>query len=212
MEVEKSNKKTEPLDQSNMVIAIGKRKGESYGPALSLQDVFSDSANLGGMQQKTSCLSEIGQEKLVATPKKEMKNQPKTARAGGRKKLPAIELKTKKLQMHVTELEYTRIQSLYHASGNKTVSDFMRALVLDETKSNSIINNVELIKHLDNLGLAINRIGNNINQFAKYANIQIKSGKVNTSVIIDFIGVMDRYMHCTLHNEFIIPCPKFGTN
>ena len=194
MEVETSNQKTEPLDQSNLVIAIGKRKGESYGPALSLQDVFSDSANLAGRQQKTSCLSEIGQGKLVATPKKEMKNQPKNARTGGRKKLPTIELKTKKLQMHVTEIEYKKIQNLYHASGNKTVSDFMRVLVLDETKSNSIINNVELIKHLDNLGLAINKKGNYINQFAKYANIQIKSGKVNTSVIIDFMEVMDRYM------------------
>ena len=194
MGVETSTKKTKPSDQSNMVIAIGKRKGESYGPALSLQDVFSDSANLAGMQQKTSRLSEIGQGKLVATPKKEMKNQSKNARAGGRKKLPAIELKTKKLQMHVTEIEYTKIQTLYHASGNKTVSDFMRVLVLDEIKSNSIINNVELIKHLDVIGIEIGRIGNNINQFAKYANIQIKSGKVNTSVIIDFIDVMDKYM------------------
>ena len=41
----------------------GKRKGESYGPALSLQDVFSDSANLEGMQQKTSAQSETGQGK-----------------------------------------------------------------------------------------------------------------------------------------------------
>ena len=194
MGVETSTKKTEPLDQSNMVIAKGKRKGESYGPALSLQDVFSDSANLAGMQQKTSCLSEIGQGKLVATPKKEMKNQPKNARAGGRKKLPTSELKTKKLQMHVTELEYTRIQTLYHASGQNTVSDFIRALVLDEKKSGSIRNNVELIKHLDVIGTEIGRIGNNINQLAKYANIQIKSGKVNTSVIIDFIEVMDKYL------------------
>ena len=53
---------------------------------------------------------------------------------------------------------------------------------------------MDLIKHLDNVGLAINRIGNNINQLAKYANIQIKSDKVNTSVIIDFIRVMDKYI------------------
>ena len=45
--------KTEPSNLSNMVIAIGKRKGESGSPALSLQDVFSDPANLEGMQQKT---------------------------------------------------------------------------------------------------------------------------------------------------------------
>ncbi len=54
MGVETSNKKTEPLYKSNMVIAKGKRKGESYSRAMSLQDVFSDSANLAGMQQKTS--------------------------------------------------------------------------------------------------------------------------------------------------------------
>ena len=123
-----------------------------------------------------------------------MKNQSKTARIVGRKKKPAIELKIKKLQLHVTELEYTRIQTLYQASGQKTISDFMRPLVLDDQKSNSIINNVELIKHLDPIGTEIGRIGNNINQLAKYANIQIKSGKVNTSVIIDFIEVMDKYM------------------
>jgi hypothetical protein len=68
--------------------------------------------------------SEIGQGKLVATPKKEMKKQQKNARTGGRKKLPAIELKTKKLQMHVTEIEYKKIQVLYHASSTKAVSDF----------------------------------------------------------------------------------------
>ena len=101
-------------------------------PALLLQDVFSDSANLAGMQQKTSCLSETGQGKLVATPRKRMKNQPGNTRTGGRKNLPATELKTRKVQLHVTALEYTRIQTLYHASGQKTVSEFMRALVLDE--------------------------------------------------------------------------------
>ena len=60
MGVETSTKKTESLNQSNLVIAKGKRKGESYGPALSLQDVFSDSANAHGIQQKTSCQSETG--------------------------------------------------------------------------------------------------------------------------------------------------------
>ena len=64
---ETSNKKTEPSNLSNMVISIGKRKGESYGPALSLQDVFSESANLVGMQQKTSCLFDTEQGEMGAT-------------------------------------------------------------------------------------------------------------------------------------------------
>ena len=194
MGVETSTKKTESLDQSNMVIAKGKRKGESYGQALSLQDVFSDSASLAGRQQKTSCLSETGQGKLVATPKKGMKNQPGNTRTGGRKNLPATELKTRKLQLHVTELEYANIKLLYCASGKKTVSDFMRVLILDKNKSNSIINKVELIKHLDVIGNEIGRIGNNINQLAKYANIQIKSGKVDQKTMIRFTDQMDCYL------------------
>ena len=194
MGVETSTKKIESSDQSNRLIAKGKRKGESYGLALSLQDVFSDSANLAGMQQKTSCLSETGQGKLVATPKKGMKNQAKNVRAGGRKNLPATELKIRKLQLHVTELEYTNIKLVYSASGKKTVSDFMRALILDKNKSNSIINRVELIKHLDVIGKEIGRIGTNINQLAKYANIQIKSGKVDPKTMIRFTDQMDSYL------------------
>ena len=92
------------MSKDNYLKTKGKIKEVSYGPAVSLQDVFSDSANLAGMQQKTSCLSETGQGKLVATPKKGMKNQPGNTRIGGRKNLPATELKTRKLQMHVTEL------------------------------------------------------------------------------------------------------------
>ena len=46
---ETSNKKTEPSNLSNTVIAIGKRKGESCSPALSLQDVFSDPGNSPGI-------------------------------------------------------------------------------------------------------------------------------------------------------------------
>ena len=68
MEGTASNTSNSHSPQLNIKVAKGKRKWESYGPALSLQDVFSDSANLVGMQQKTSCLSETEQRKLVATP------------------------------------------------------------------------------------------------------------------------------------------------
>ena len=90
MGVETSTKKTEPLDQSNRIIAKGKRKGESYGPALSLQDVFSDSANLAGKQQKTSRRPKLDGGNQAQLEKKVKKNQPKNTRAGGRKKIPTI--------------------------------------------------------------------------------------------------------------------------
>ena len=49
---------TTPSSQLNSKIAKGKRKEESGRWALSLQDVFSDSANLVGRQKKTMPLFE----------------------------------------------------------------------------------------------------------------------------------------------------------
>ena len=108
--------------------------------------------------------------------------------------MPGDQLKTKKLQMHVTEQEFMKIQGLYQHSGKKSLSDFMRVLVLDEKKNNSIRNNVELIRQLDNIGSELARIGNNINQLAKYANIQILSGKMDRRTMDKFTRQMERYL------------------
>ena len=144
MGVETSNMKTKPSGQSNMVNAKGKRKEESVELALSLQDVFSDSANLAGRQQKTSCRPKPNGGNPTQLEGKE-KKKVKKVNVGGRKKLPIIQLKSKKLQMHVTAQEYSNFQVLLKASGKKTISDFMRVLVLNEKKNHSIINNVALI-------------------------------------------------------------------
>jgi hypothetical protein len=193
MEAKTSTKQATPSSQLNSKIAKGKRKVDGYGRAKSLQDVFSDSANLAGMQQKTSCPFDTEQEEEAQLEGKEKKKYNKK-NIGGRKKLPSNQLKSKKLQMHVTALEYNNIQALYKASGKKTLSDFMRTMVLDENKSNSIINNVELIKHLDKIGKEISRIGTNINQLARYANIQMLSGKVDPRTMIKFNDQMDSYL------------------
>ena len=108
--------------------------------------------------------------------------------------MPGDQLKTKKLQMHVTEQEFGKISDLYQHSGKKTLSDFMRVLVLDEKKNNSIRNNVELIQHLDSIGIELARIGNNINQLAKYANIQILSGKMDRRTMDKFNAQMEQYL------------------
>ena len=70
----------------------------------------------------------------------------------------------------------------------------MRVLVLNEKKNHSIINNVALINHLDVIGKEIGRIGNNINQLARYANIQIKSGKMDLRTMAKFTDQMDKYL------------------
>jgi hypothetical protein len=59
------------------------------------------------------------------------------------------------------------------------LSDYLWLLILNERTEGSIANKQELIKQLDKIGSQISRIGNNINQIAKYANNQLKSGKID---------------------------------
>jgi hypothetical protein len=60
---------------SSRKIAEGKRKGESYREALSLQDVFSDSGNATGSSQKTSLPSDTERRKRTQLNKNQSKNQ-----------------------------------------------------------------------------------------------------------------------------------------
>lgn len=132
--------------------------------------------------------------KMGATSKKEMNKQAKYNRPGGRKKLPPNELKTRKLQMHVTEQEFLNIQGLYQISGKKSMSDFIREFVTSEKKKKMMINQIDLIRNLDLIGTEIGRIGNNINQIAKYANIQLKSGKTDTKTMERFNVQMELFL------------------
>jgi hypothetical protein len=63
MIVETSKQPEDTPSQLSRRIAEGKRKGESYREALSLQDVFSDSRNASGSIQKTSLPSDTERRK-----------------------------------------------------------------------------------------------------------------------------------------------------
>ena len=160
---------------------------------LSLQDVFSDSANLEGMQQKTSRPVEIEQGKEAQLDKK-VKRKPREKQKGGRKKLQTNQRRNIKLQVHVTNPEFDRIEILFQDSGERYLSDYLRILILDERKSRRMINKKDLIKQLDRIGIQISRIGNNINQIAKYANIQLKSGKIDQRTLNNFNDQMEQYL------------------
>lgn len=51
-----------------------------------------------------------------------------------------------------------------------------------------------MIKQLDAIGAQISKIGSNINQIAKYANIQIKSNKVDQRTLERFNKQMEAYL------------------
>jgi hypothetical protein len=75
MRVETSNQTENTSSQSGKSIAEGKRKEESEGLALSLQDVFSDSGNASGSSQKTSRLFKSEQGKEAQLKGKKNQNQ-----------------------------------------------------------------------------------------------------------------------------------------
>jgi hypothetical protein len=70
MRAETSKQTENTSSQSGKSIAEGKRKGESYGEALSLQDVFSDSGSATGSSQKTSLPSDTERRKGAQLEKK----------------------------------------------------------------------------------------------------------------------------------------------
>jgi len=86
------------------------------------------------------------------------------------------------------------MENHFHDSGKRYLSDFLRILILDEQKSRSIVNKKDLIKQLDKIGVQIGKIGNNINQIAKYANIQHKSGKIDQGTLNRFNDQMEQYL------------------
>jgi len=193
MRAETSKQTENTFSQLNISVAEGKRKEESDGLALSLQDVFSDSGNATGSSKKTSCLSETGQEKRAQL---KGKNCQKTKRnpKGGRRRLQQRQKRIVKLQAHVTKEEYENLNEQFQATGKRFLSDYLRLLILDKRKTGFITNKKELIKQLDRIGVQIGRIGNNINQIAKYANIQLKSGKTDQRTLNNFNDQMEQYL------------------
>ena len=187
------NRASNILVKANELKTKGKRKEEGQAPAVSLQDVFSDPENAHGIQEKTLASLKPDMEKLTQLKRKRNKMSKKYSSAG-RKKLPVGKLKIKKLQMYVTIEENNKCLSLVQASGRRTIAEFLRDIILHKEIANKLTNKMALLRHLDHVGRELGKIGNNINQLARYANIQIKSGKTDTKTIIHFIGVMDKYM------------------
>lgn len=120
-------------------------------------------------------------------PTKEMKLN----RSGRRKSDPKL-LSKNLLKVYVTDDELEQISSEYEASGNRSRSDFLRKKILNN--KSSIVNPIELVKQLDKIGAEISRIGNNINQITRYANILSLRGDIDTYPIKKFNSLMDEYM------------------
>lgn len=72
----------------------------------------------------------------------------------------------KTVRFRCTEEELTHI--LNYAQNYHSISDYIRSRIF--ARGSSVLNPIELIRALDEVCLEMKRIGNNINQFAKYTN------------------------------------------
>ncbi|MBB6131525.1 plasmid mobilization protein [Mucilaginibacter lappiensis] len=109
----------------------------------------------------------------------------------GRPKAPQTN-RVKKIDVRFTLKEYEQIQQMEKTFGI-TKTDLIRKRMLSETQQ-VVINAKELIRSLDEIGTEIGRIGQNINQFARYANHLKATGVNNESVIIRFNSLFQEYI------------------
>jgi hypothetical protein len=100
--------------------------------------------------------------------------------------------RTKKIDARFTEDEYTQIAALGKELGI-TKTDFVRMRVLNNAKQ-IVINSKELIGHLDAIGAEMRRVGNNINQLARHANVLKLQGALSPSVAAKFNELLDGYI------------------
>ena len=113
---------------------------------------------------------------------------------GGPKKKDPEQLQTKQLKVFVTEAEYNQINNEFEASGLKSRSHYLRKRLLNDGKQALAINPIEFLKQLDKIGTEIGRIGNNMNQVAKYSHILAHEGNLSDGPVKEFNKLMEEYM------------------
>ena len=100
--------------------------------------------------------------------------------------------RTKFINVRFTEDEYKDVAALEKQLGI-TKTDLIRIRVLSDSK-NTVINAKELIHHLDKVGAELGKVGNNINQLAKHANILKLQGGLNQRVVTEFDTLFADYI------------------
>lgn len=96
------------------------------------------------------------------------------------------------INVRFTEDEYKDVSELEKQLGI-TKTDLIRMRILSDAKK-TVINSKELVYHLDKVGAELGRIGNNVNQLAKHANILNLQGGLNPGIISKFNELFGDYI------------------
>ncbi|WP_316819108.1 plasmid mobilization protein [Pedobacter nyackensis] len=117
----------------------------------------------------------------------------------GRPAVPEGSRRSKKIDARFTEAEYARILALEKALGiSKT--EIIRVRALSGT-TQLVINAREMIFQLDHIGAELARVGNNINQLAKYANTLQKRGMLSEQIVERFNLLFQQHIKIQLDLE-----------
>jgi hypothetical protein len=104
---------------------------------------------------------------------------------GGRPRMMAEEKRLKTASMRLTEDERTSLEKRATDAGYKDLSEYMRVRLLSEDSA-PVHNPKQLFRALDKTGGELKRIGNNINQVARYVHYLEQNNMVEGKVIAQY--------------------------
>ncbi|GGA95623.1 plasmid mobilization protein [Mucilaginibacter rubeus] len=100
--------------------------------------------------------------------------------------------RTKFINVRFTEDEFKEIVELEQQLGLSR-TELIRMRVLADTQK-IVVNSRVLIKYLDDVGAEMGRIGNNINQLAKHANVLNLKGQLDPLIVDRFNYLFNDYI------------------
>lgn len=100
--------------------------------------------------------------------------------------------RSRMIYVRFTEQEFALLQGLVKTLGVKR-ADLVRMRVLQQSPQ-IMINAKELINQLDLLGIELARVGNSINQLARYANVLNKRTLLSPEIIERYNVLLAQYL------------------
>lgn len=100
----------------------------------------------------------------------------------GRKRLKD-DLKRKRVYLYLNEDEIRELKSRVEDAGHHFISEYIRHHLGREDYKPRHVNPIKFLNEISNLALAVNKIGNNVNQIAKYCNKLKNAGLLQIHVI-----------------------------
>ena len=96
------------------------------------------------------------------------------------------------INVRFTDDEFKQVIELEKQLGLSR-TDLIRMRILADSRK-MIMDSRVLIKYLDDAGTEMGRIGNNINQLAKHANVVRLKGELNPSIVYRFNNLFNEYI------------------